>query len=100
MIMRAALMLLIAVAPASGAGAQQTGYRLPRETADLKPGAGADAVQANCGLCHSLDYIAMQPPQRGAAFWQASVTKMVRVYGAPIAPAHEQEIVDYLAANY
>ena len=95
-----ALLLLLVVGPFSDGAAQPMVYRLPRETADLMPGRGADAVQANCGLCHSLDYISMQPPQRGAAFWQASVTKMVRVYGAPIPHAREQEIVDYLAANY
>jgi mono/diheme cytochrome c family protein len=84
---------------ASTVSAQPVTYRLPRETAQLKPAAGADVVQANCGLCHSLDYITTQPPHRGAAFWQASVTKMIRIYGAEL-NGREAEIVAYLAANY
>ena len=84
---------------ASTVMAQPSAYRVPRETAQVKAGAGADLVQAICGLCHSLDYITTQPPQRGEAFWQASVTKMVRVYGADL-QGREAEIVAYLSAHY
>ena len=33
-------------------------------------------------------------------FWTAEVTKMIKVYGAPIEDADVGKIVDYLAANY
>ena len=33
-------------------------------------------------------------------FWQAEVTKMIKVYGAPIDEADVGKIVDYLAATY
>jgi hypothetical protein len=33
-------------------------------------------------------------------FWQAEVTKMIKVYGAPIDDADVGKIVDYLAATY
>jgi hypothetical protein len=33
-------------------------------------------------------------------FWQAEVTKMIKVYGAPIDDAAVSKIVDYLAATY
>jgi len=33
-------------------------------------------------------------------FWQAEVTKMIKVYGAPIEDADVGKIVDYLAATY
>jgi hypothetical protein len=33
-------------------------------------------------------------------FWQAEVTKMIKVYGAPIEEKDVPAIVDYLAAAY
>ena len=77
-------------------------YALPAETAALKPGPNLDVVKNNCTACHSADYVSTQP--RGAkdkrAFWQAEVTKMIKVYGAPIAEADVAGIVDYLATAY
>ena len=34
------------------------------------------------------------------AFWEAEVTKMINVYGAPIDKADIPKIVEYLTANY
>ena len=77
-------------------------YQLPEETAAFKPGPNLEVVQGNCTACHSADYIATQP--RGAkfskAFWQAEVTKMIKVYGAPIDEADVGKIVEYLASTY
>ena len=58
----------------------------PTETAALKPGPNLELVQGNCSGCHSADYIQTQPrgPQFKKDFWQAEVTKMIKVYGAPI----------------
>ena len=76
-------------------------YKTPDETAAFKPGANLDVVQGNCAACHSSDYIATQPPMKDKkAFWQAEVTKMIKVYGAPIAESDVGKIVDYLAATY
>jgi hypothetical protein len=50
--------------------------------------------------CHSADYIAMQPPKKGKAFWEAEVTKMIKTYGAPINEADAKVIADYLAQTY
>lgn len=86
----------------AAADAAPFGYKLPEETAAFKPGAGLDVVQGNCTACHSADYIKTQP--RGEKFkkdfWAAEVTKMIKVYGAPIADADVGKIVDYLTANY
>ena len=71
----------------------------PLYTAELAPGAGRDAVVANCSMCHSVTYITMQPPLPPAA-WQAEVHKMIAVLGAPIQPATAEEIVDYLQQHY
>ena len=66
----------------------------------LKPGAGLDAVNANCGGCHSLDYIRMNSPFLTAAAWKAEVAKMRAAFGAPIDDADAAAIAAYLAANY
>jgi len=66
----------------------------------LKQAPGLDKVQANCGTCHSLDYIQMNSPFMNAATWDAEVTKMIKAYGAPISDADAAAIKDYLKANY
>ena len=86
----------------SGVIAKPVSYTLPDETAAFKPGPNLEVVQNNCTACHSADYIQTQP--RGAKFkkdfWQAEVTKMIKVYGAPIEDADVGKIVDYLSATY
>src|SRR5260221_6253625 len=74
-------------------------WKLPPETAKLKPGPGAGVAMANCMLCHSVDYISTQPPLTRTA-WKAAVEKMRLKYGAPIATNKVDEIADYLAATY
>lgn len=67
--------------------------------AELKPGPGVEATRTHCLTCHSTDYIVMQP--RGdAKQWQAVVTKMIKVFGAPIGDQDARAIVEYLAATY
>jgi sulfite dehydrogenase (cytochrome) subunit B len=66
----------------------------------LKKGAGLDVVEANCGACHSLDYIQMNSPFLTSAQWDASIAKMINVFGAPISEADARAIGDYLKANY
>jgi mono/diheme cytochrome c family protein len=77
-------------------------YKLPEETAAFKPGPNLDVVQNNCTACHSADYINTQPrgPKFKKDFWQAEVTKMIKVYGAPIDDADVPKIVEYLTATY
>jgi cytochrome c5 len=82
--------------------AKPMSYVLPVETAALKPGPNVEVVQRNCTACHSLDYIQTQPrgPKFKKDFWQAEVTKMIKVYGAPIDEADVSKIVEYLAQAY
>ena len=77
-------------------------YTLPKETAAFKPGPNLEVVQNNCTACHSADYINTQPrgPKFKKDFWQAEVTKMIKVYGAQIDDADVGKIVEYLAATY
>ena len=85
---------------AGAASAAPKTYDLPEETATLRPGPGVDVAQANCLTCHSPDYVAMQPGGKGLAFWSAEVTKMVKVFGAPIRDEDASVIAGYLAATY
>jgi len=93
-----ALALLLG-APASGAPAS---IELPEEVATFKAGPGVEAAQNNCLGCHSADYINTQPtgPKFGKDFWTAEMTKMIKVFGAPVADDDARKIVDYLAATY
>ena len=107
MMRRFALALLLTTAAVidldrGAAIAAPVSYTLPDETAAFKPGPNLDVVQNNCTACHSADYINTQPrgPKFKKDFWQAEVTKMIKVYGAPIEDADVGKIVDYLTANY
>jgi sulfite dehydrogenase (cytochrome) subunit B len=86
----------------AAAYAAPVNYKLPEEKAAFTPGTGIEMVQNNCTACHSADYIKTQP--RGEKFkkdfWAAEVTKMIKVYGAPIDDKDVGKIVDYLATNY
>lgn len=66
----------------------------------LKDGPGRDLVVANCGMCHSLDYIQMNSVFLDRAGWQKSVDKMIKVMGAPVRPEDTAAIVDYLTSSY
>jgi hypothetical protein len=72
---------------------------LPQIRVELKPGDGLETTGRYCGICHSLDYITMQP-HFPRSKWNAIVSKMIKVMGAPIGEADEKVIVDYLAAQY
>ena len=92
----------IAVLSIGATMAAPVNYTLPEETAGFKPGPNLDVVQNNCTACHSADYIKTQPQGEKFKkdFWQAEVTKMIKVYGAPIDQADVGKIVEYLSATY
>jgi mono/diheme cytochrome c family protein len=66
----------------------------------LKKAEGLDKVEGNCASCHSLDYVLMNSPFPSAAVWDATVTKMIKAFGAPIDEADAKVIGDYLKNNY
>ena len=80
---------------ASGAAAQAD-----ESSVVLAQGEGVERVQASCAICHSLDYIVMNSPFQDRTGWEKTVTKMVKVMGAPLTPEDTTVVVDYLAANY
>ena len=66
----------------------------------LKDAPGLDKVQANCGGCHSLDYLVMNSPFPTATLWDAEVTKMIKAFGAPIEETDAKTVADYLKKYY
>ena len=84
------------------AEAKPVNYQLPDEAVTMKPGKNFETFENNCTACHSSDYIKTQPhgPAFKTNFWQAEVTKMIKVYGAPIDDADVSKIVEYLSENY
>jgi sulfite dehydrogenase len=84
------------------AGAAQRQITLPRETAayvssDLP---GYQLVQRNCIGCHSAHYAATQPPSSTRAYWDATVKKMKKPFGAPFPDDDIGAMVDYLVKTY
>ena len=95
----AGLVAVVVSLPGWAAGTAGTvNLLLPAETARFKPGPGVETAVKNCSLCHSADYIYMQPPLSKAQ-WQGEVTKMRKVYGAPIEEADTDAIVAYLMSQ-
>src|SRR5258705_1876657 len=92
---------LFLVIGASGWLGQATALeiQLPHETEAFKQDAGAELANGQCLICHSVEYVTMQPPL-GRAFWKGSVQKMQQKYGAPITDAQVEPLVDYLTKNY
>ena len=91
--MRALAIMLFAALAALPAAAQE-------KPVNLKKAPGLEQVEANCGACHSLDYIQMNSPFLASAAWDAEITKMIKVFGAPISDDDVRAIADYLKTNY
>ncbi len=72
---------------------------LPVFEMKLKAGPGLDKVSSLCNICHSLEYITMQPALPRAT-WSAEVNKMIKVMGAPINEEDAKIITEYLSAEY
>jgi hypothetical protein len=93
--------LVIAPSAVPSAGRQHT-ITLPPETAayaasDLP---GYQLVQRNCAGCHSAHYVAMQPPSSSRTYWDATVKKMKKPFGAPFPDEDIGAMVDYLVKTY
>ncbi len=73
--------------------------QLPPETGAFKQDRGAEIANGQCLICHSVEYVVLQPPMP-RAFWKSSVQKMQQKYGAPIPDDQVEALADYLARNY
>jgi hypothetical protein len=75
---------------------------LPPDGAVLQPSSlpGYAKAQADCVVCHSAEYMFMQPPNAGRPYWDAMTKRMKAVFKAPFDEADIPAIVDYLSATY
>ncbi len=89
------VLALLAATPAMAANGPA-----PEELVTLKPAAGLEVVNQNCGGCHSLDYVRMNAPFLNADVWKAEVTKMRNAFGAQLTDADAAAIQKYLTDNY
>ncbi len=106
-IVRAIVSAIVLCALAAGAGLPQASasshdIKIPKDTAVLKPSPlfGYRIAHEKCGICHSADYINLQPPGMTLAQWTAEVLKMQRAYGAPIEESEIKLLGIYLTCAY
>lgn len=93
-------LLIVAIPLCVASAAQALTFTPPADTiprALAQP--DAEVIVANCTACHSLDYIVTQPRGKGAQFWRDTVTKMIAVYGAPVAPGDVDGLATQLDAH-
>ncbi len=84
------------------AGVRALDITLPPETAEYRasPLPGYQLVRQNCLICHAAQYVQYQPRTSARAYWEATVVKMKKTFGAPFADGDIQPMVDYLVKTY
>lgn len=85
---------------AGGRALQAGGAALPNDEGLLpeRYGVSSDAVNGNCLACHSAMMITTQP-RFSRVQWGETIAKMRSAYGAPIDPADDKAIIDWLVAD-
>lgn len=92
---------LVATSPLGAAPDKPVTITLPQDSVSFKGSQlkGYPVASAYCVLCHSVEYIQTQPTLSRAT-WTAEVTKMRKVFGAPLTDEQQQWVVDYLCQTY
>lgn len=96
------LALILIVLPGALVTASALDINLPPETAayQASPLPGFKVVRQNCLICHSAQYVQYQPPSSPRGYWEATVIKMKKTFGAPFADGDVPLMVDYLVKTY
>lgn len=97
--MKACMLLLLGLSTLPACFAEVVKMELPVEAPEFKAGPKKEVAMTNCVLCHSWDYVTMQPALPRAT-WKAVVTKMRGTFGAPLTDAQIEDIADYLVRAY
>ena len=94
--------LFAALALSAAGSACALEIHLPPETATYKASElpGYQLVQRNCMTCHAAQYASSQPPTSPRAYWEATVKKMKKPFGAQFDDAYMPAMVDYLVKTY
>ena len=100
--MRAPIVCAAALALAFAPFTHALDIKLPPETAIYKPSdlPGYRLVQQNCLTCHAAQYVQFQPPSSPRGYWEVTVKKMKKPFGAPFAEEDTAAVVDYLVKTY
>src|SRR5437764_14312993 len=85
------------VCAAEPVGNSVSSITFPAVTIDIPKGPGYETFNARCVVCHSHQYILMQP-RFSPEVWTAEVQKMRKVFGAPVGDDQVDEIVNYLVS--
>ena len=76
--------------------------QLPPDTVSYRPSElpGYPLVQRNCMACHSAHYAQSQPTTSPRGYWDATVKKMRKPFGAQFPDDEIPAMVDYLVKTY
>ena len=90
-----------AIATIASAAAQRT-FSLPPETVVYKESTlpGYQLVQRNCVGCHSAHYAQTQPPTLGRTYWENTIKRMKKPFGAQFPDEDIPAMADYLVKTY
>lgn len=97
LILPLAVLLLAGCEAAPKVQFQDASITLPDDPNELPEAPGKQAVMDNCTACHSPSTM-LQQPRVPREKWEATVTKMVKLYKAPIDAKAIPQIVDYMVA--
>jgi cytochrome c5 len=102
LIMCVAVAVLLAALPVPTLAEQKGNVKsieLPSVPVDLANGPDRDVASRYCGICHGVEYIPMQP-KMSKAQWTATVTKMIKTFGAPVPQEDADKIIGYVSTTY
>jgi len=90
--------LLVSVGSGLFAGEDSNSQRsiiLPTDPFSFQPGQGREIANSYCVICHSADYIYMQPPHSQGK-WAEIIKKMKHAFGCPIPDDSIATLASYL----
>ncbi len=77
---------------------QLSTLNLPSDPISFQPGPGSDLASRYCLMCHSAEYVYMQPPHPHEQ-WMEIVGKMKTSFGCPISNEDMAPLADYLVSQ-
>lgn len=94
--------ILTCAAALGAASSHSREIQLPTETTALRASTlpGYRIAAQKCSICHSADYITLQPPGMSLKQWTAELVKMQHAYGAPIDDEDIKPLAIYFTLTY
>lgn len=88
---------IFSVPPAIG-NESLVSFVLPSDLITFQPGEGSSLATTYCVICHSADYIYMQPPHPEPK-WEEIIHKMRHTFGCPIPDSDIPTLAKYLVSQ-